>query len=277
MRDARLGDVVLGQLRGAAGSSTRAGGRSRRRRNAASPRFHALLLGDRPLAADGAAGRSTRPTTRARRSATTSTRRGYSERFRSHFLVPLTSALWSTAPGRALEFPAAYAIRFFDNHGMLGFGRFRWRTVTGGSRVYVVARSPSGSATRLRLGQRGARRSAATPDGVELRAGGRRGRGASTRSSSRRTPTRRSRCSRIRAPEERRALGGFAYTVERDRAAHRRVASSRARARRARRGTTGPATTGEPTLTYYLNRLQRLEADARLLRDAQPGRRPRST
>src|SRR5947209_11382594 len=42
----------------------------------------------------------------------------YTTLFRS-FLVPLTSALWSTAPGRALEFPAAYAIRFFDNHGML--------------------------------------------------------------------------------------------------------------------------------------------------------------
>ena len=63
----------------------------------------------------------------------------YSQRFRRHFLVPLTSALWSTAPGRALEFPAAYAVRFFANHGMLGFGRFRWRTVTGGSRRYVDA------------------------------------------------------------------------------------------------------------------------------------------
>ena len=72
--DARLGDVVLGQLRRTAGSSTRAAGRSRRPRNAASPRFHCAPLGDRALAADGAAGRSTRPTTRARRSATTSTR-----------------------------------------------------------------------------------------------------------------------------------------------------------------------------------------------------------
>ena len=66
-------------------------------------------------------------------------RNAYSPRFRRHFLVPLTSALWSTAPGRALEFPAAYAIRFFEHHGMLGFGRFRWRTVTGGSRRYVDA------------------------------------------------------------------------------------------------------------------------------------------
>src|ERR1700759_2742436 len=75
---------------------------------------------------------------------------GFSRRFRRHFLVPLTSALWSTAPGRALEFPAAYAIRFFENHGMLGVGRFRWRTVTGGSRRYVDAIA-AGLGERLRL------------------------------------------------------------------------------------------------------------------------------
>jgi predicted NAD/FAD-binding protein len=53
--------------------------------------------------------------------------------------VPLTSALWSTAPERALAFPAAYAIRFFERHGMLGFGRFGWRSVTGGAASYVDA------------------------------------------------------------------------------------------------------------------------------------------
>ena len=107
-------------------------------RNAASPRFHALLW---------EIGRWLRTAGRSLDEADYETAslgdyldaRGYSRRFRSHFLVPLTAALWSTAPGRALEFPAAYAIRFFDNHGMLGFGRFRWRTVTGGSRVYVEA------------------------------------------------------------------------------------------------------------------------------------------
>ncbi len=98
----------------AAGSSTRAAGRSRRPRNAASPRFLALLweIG-RWLRTRGAVARAT-PTTRAPRSRSTSTQHGYSQRFRAHFLVPLTSALWSTAPGRALEFPAAYAIRFFE-------------------------------------------------------------------------------------------------------------------------------------------------------------------
>jgi predicted NAD/FAD-binding protein len=64
---------------------------------------------------------------------------GYSESFRRHYLVPMTSALWSTPPGRALEVPAAFAIGFFRTHGMLGLRRHRWRTVVGGSRVYVRA------------------------------------------------------------------------------------------------------------------------------------------
>jgi len=38
------------------------------------------------------------------------------------------------------EFPARYLIRFFANHGMLTVRHApRWRTVTGGSRVYVQA------------------------------------------------------------------------------------------------------------------------------------------
>jgi predicted NAD/FAD-binding protein len=64
---------------------------------------------------------------------------GYSDAFRRHYLVPMTAALWSTAPGRALDFPADLLIRFFDNHGMLGLRRHRWRTVVGGSRTYVRA------------------------------------------------------------------------------------------------------------------------------------------
>ena len=67
------------------------------------------------------------------------TEHGYSESFRWHYLVPMTSALWSTAPAEALEFPAAHAIDFFRNHSMLGLRRDRWRTVRGGSRTYVRA------------------------------------------------------------------------------------------------------------------------------------------
>jgi predicted NAD/FAD-binding protein len=63
----------------------------------------------------------------------------YSESFRWHYLVPMTSALWSMAPQEALEFPASYGIEFFENHSMLGLRRSRWRTVTGGSHRYVQA------------------------------------------------------------------------------------------------------------------------------------------
>lgn len=66
-------------------------------------------------------------------------RQGYSRSFLDHFLVPLTAAIWSTAPEQSLDFPAPYALRFFHNHGMLGFRRTPWRVVTGGSSTYVEA------------------------------------------------------------------------------------------------------------------------------------------
>ncbi len=64
---------------------------------------------------------------------------GYSQGFVDHYLVPLTSAIWSTGRDDALSFPAAYAVGFWRNHGILGFRRLEWRTVTGGSDTYVRA------------------------------------------------------------------------------------------------------------------------------------------
>ena len=72
---------------------------------------------------------------------------GYSRAFRDLYLVPFTSALWSTAPAQTLAFPVSYAVRFFQNHGLLGFRRHQWLTVTGGSRRYVDAiTAPLGAA-----------------------------------------------------------------------------------------------------------------------------------
>ena len=59
---------------------------------------------------------------------------------RARFVVPLAAALWSLAPDHCGAFPAATYLRFLDQHGMLRTtGPLPWRTIVGGSRVYVDA------------------------------------------------------------------------------------------------------------------------------------------
>lgn len=64
--------------------------------------------------------------------------RGYGDDFFNLYLVPMSSAVWSTPPELMLTFPAATLLRFFHNHGFLGLNtQHPWRTVNGGSREYV--------------------------------------------------------------------------------------------------------------------------------------------
>ncbi len=54
------------------------------------------------------------------------------------YLIPLTSAIWSTDPRRILEAPALFLLRFLDHHRLLGLReRPVWRVIRGGSQVYV--------------------------------------------------------------------------------------------------------------------------------------------
>jgi predicted NAD/FAD-binding protein len=181
--------------------------------------------------------------------------RRFSARFRRHFLVPLTAALWSTAPGRALEFPAAYAIRFFENHGMLGFGRFRWRYVTGGSDTYVRALAER-LRGRLQLGL-GARALQRHADGVELTTDD----GETRRYDAAVVATHADQALALLtdpSDDERRILGAFPYT-ENDVVLHT-DSSFLPRARGARASWNYRlGDDGRPTITYYLNRLQRLD------------------
>ena len=60
--------------------------------------------------------------------------------FVEHFMTPLVAAVWSCAPGAAMDFPARYLFIFLEHHGMLSvFGSPTWRTVEGGSATYVEA------------------------------------------------------------------------------------------------------------------------------------------
>ncbi len=53
-------------------------------------------------------------------------------------LLPMAAAIWSCPTAVMLDFPLISFLRFFHNHGLLTFDdRPAWRTVDGGSREYV--------------------------------------------------------------------------------------------------------------------------------------------
>jgi predicted NAD/FAD-binding protein len=62
----------------------------------------------------------------------------YSQGFSENYILPMGAAIWSASVEGMKAFPARSFIRFFVNHGLLKISnRPQWRTVTGGSAVYV--------------------------------------------------------------------------------------------------------------------------------------------
>jgi uncharacterized protein len=66
------------------------------------------------------------------------TSNGYSQAFIDRHILPMAAAIWSCPGDSILRFPVISFARFFANHGLLQVkNRPEWRTVKGGSRVYV--------------------------------------------------------------------------------------------------------------------------------------------
>lgn len=63
--------------------------------------------------------------------------RRISRRVQNQYVIPMGAAIWSTPVSKMLEFPAKSFFSFCENHALLQWNRPRWRTVEGGSRMYV--------------------------------------------------------------------------------------------------------------------------------------------
>ncbi len=92
--------------------------------------------------------------------------RNYSIGFVEDYLLPMGAAIWSASVDGMRAFPAKSFIRFFQNHGLLKVNdRPQWRTVTGGSKVYVARLLQDLTDIRLGAGVRAVRRG---PEGVAV-------------------------------------------------------------------------------------------------------------
>lgn len=95
----------------------------------------------------------------------------YSTGFIDHYIVPMGAAIWSATPGGMRSVPAAFFVRFFENHGLLSVNhRPTWRVIKGGSKNYLD-KLVAGHRDRIRLdsGVEWIRRH---PDHVDLKAKG---------------------------------------------------------------------------------------------------------
>ena len=83
--------------------------------------------------------------------------RGYGGDMLQLYLVPMSSAVWSTPPALMLDFPAMTLLRFWHNHGFLGLHtQHPWFTVVNGAKSYVQ-KITAPFRDRVQLGQKALR------------------------------------------------------------------------------------------------------------------------
>ncbi len=136
------------------------------RRNLLRPGFYRLLAAINRFNSEAVAALSD-PAMREESLADYVKRRGYGQDFLDLYLVPMSSAVWSTPPELMLAFPATTLLRFFHNHGFLGLHtQHPWWTVEGGARTYVEKLTAPWR-ERIRPGQ-AARRIERRPGAVDV-------------------------------------------------------------------------------------------------------------
>jgi predicted NAD/FAD-binding protein len=65
---------------------------------------------------------------------------GFNDFFCQHYILPMGAAIWSTSIEKMKEFPLAFFVRFFYNHGLLNVSdRPQWYVIPGGSKNYIPA------------------------------------------------------------------------------------------------------------------------------------------
>lgn len=188
------------------------------------------------------------------------TRCRFSPYFVSHFLTPVVSAVWSCDALTAMRYPARYLFRFLDHHGMLSVGDSPvWRTVTGGSGAYVERITKQLGAVRTATPVRSVRRD---PGGVEVVTGD----DTTERFDSVVIATHPDQALRMLADptdEERATLGAFRYSRNSTLLHTDTDLLPRSRGARASWNYLMPsctATADHVTVSYDMNRLQRLDA-----------------
>ncbi|MEO7412656.1 MAG: FAD-dependent oxidoreductase [Opitutaceae bacterium] len=122
------------------------------RRNLFRPRFYRMLAAINRFNREAVAALS-EPGTANETLGAYVKRRDYGEDFFHLYLVPMSSAVWSTPPEQMLAFPATSLLRFFHNHGFLGLDtQHPWWTVQGGAKTYVE-KITTPWRERIRLGE----------------------------------------------------------------------------------------------------------------------------
>jgi predicted NAD/FAD-binding protein len=200
-------------------------------------------------------------------------RRGYGEAFQRDHLLPQAAAIWSASVADIRDYPACAFVRFFENHGLLKLqGRPKWRTVEGGSRAYVRALSSSFS-QHIRVGD-GAVSVKRTGASAAVRGGD----GDIRHYDDVIIATHADEALALltdASAEERALLGAFRYTTNRAVLHTDRALMPKRKALWASWNYVGARADAGGAVTYWMNKLQRLERDTQIFLTLNPRISPR--